>query len=349
MAHTRPELADLRDDALADIERLLGADARLKMGNLSVLAYIVAGGVDGLHGRLDWIAKQILDDTCDGDILERRAALRKIFKKPAVAAVGKLAVTGAIGSDIDVGTQYVRRDGILYTVTAPLSMVQTSALVEVKAEVVGVIGNAAAGTALKAVLPVPGVDSDAVVDVAGISGGTEQELIEALRRRYLKRLAEPIRGGATGDYETWALEVPGVTRAWEAPLEMGAGTVSLRFVRDDDDNPIPDEQAVATVNAYLQGKRPVTATLYTLPPIAVPLDFAIRLTPDTSAVRAAVRSELNDLIKRSSFPGGTLLLTHISEAISIAPGEEDHELESPTANVTHAVGHMAVMGEITWL
>lgn len=348
MPHTRPELADLRDDALADIERLLGADARLKMGNLSVLAYITAGGVDGLYGKLEWIAKQILPDTCDGDILERRAALKKIFKKPAVAAAGKLMVTGAIGSPIDSGTQFVRRDGILYTVTAPYTMVHTSALIEVECETVGVIGNAAAGTSLTAVLPVAGVDSTAAVDVAGLSGGTEQELIEVLRRRYMKRLAEPIRGGATGDYETWALEVSGVTRAWEGPLEMGPGSVTLRFVRDDDVDPIPDSQAVNVVKAYLETKRPVTAKLFVVPPIDVPLNFDIQLMPDSSAVRAAVEFELRDLIKRGGFPGGTLLLSHIREAISIAAGEEDHVLLSPTANVTHGVGHMPVMGEITW-
>ena len=60
-------------------------------------------------------------------------------------------------------------------------------------------------------------------------------------------------GGAQADYVTWALAVPGVTRAWAAS-EQGAGTITVRFLMDDlraDDDgwPTPaDVQTVATTS-----------------------------------------------------------------------------------------------------
>jgi len=348
MPITRPELADLRDEAMADIERLLGADARLKMGNLAVIAYMTAGGVDGLYGYLEYLSKQILPDTAEDEFLERHASLKRMVRRAATAARGELVVSGAPGAVIPAGTQFVRRDGVVYSAEAEFELVQTSASIDVVCDTLGAIGNTPEGTVLTCVVPVPGLGSSAIVGVSGITNGTERETIESLRRRLLKRLASPIKGGAIGDYESWALEVPGVTRAWESPLEMGAGTITLRFVRDDDPDPIPDDQAIAVVKNYLDQRRSVTSELYVVPPIPVALNFVINVEPDSAAVRAAVEMELRDLIKRNGSPGSTLLISHIREAISIAAGEHDHVLTAPVANVAHPIGHMPVMGAITW-
>ncbi len=83
---------------------------------------------------------------------------------------------------------------------------------------------------------------------------------------------------------------------------------------------IPSAATAAAVKTYIDARRPV----------------------------AAVAASLADLIRRQAEPGGTLLISHIREAISTAAGEHDHELISPAADVTHATGHIAVMGRITW-
>ncbi len=87
---------------------------------------------------------------------------------------------------------------------------------------------------------------------------------------------------------TWALEVPGVTRAWCVRRFMGPGTVAVFFMRDDQADPIPDAEQLAAVAAYIEPLRPVTADVYVLAPVQKPVVYTIRLTPDTSAVRAAV-------------------------------------------------------------
>ena len=51
---------------------------------------------------------------------------------------------------------------------------------------------------------------------------------------------------------------------------------------------------------------------------------------------------------RDAIPGGTLLVSHMREAISIAAGENDHALVSPAGNVTCLPGELATFGGVTW-
>jgi uncharacterized phage protein gp47/JayE len=73
------------------------------------------------------------------------------------------------------------------------------------------------------------------------------------------------------------------------------------------------------------------------------------LTADTTAIRAAVSAELTDLFVREGTPAGTILLSHIREAISQAAGETDHILTVPSANVVMGAGAIPVLGTVTWV
>lgn len=142
----------------------------------------------------------------------------------------------------------------------------------------------------------------------------------------------------------------GVTRVWVYENNQGPGTVGVTFVRDNDSPIIPDSNEVQTVQDYIEVRRPLTAEVTVFAPTSSALNFTIELlTADTSAIRAAVEQELKDLIQREAEPGGTILLTHINEAISIATGEIDHETTVPAADVTAAPGALFVFGAITWL
>ena len=66
------------------------------------------------------------------------------------------------------------------------------------------------------------------------------------------------------------------------------------------------------------------------------------------AVKAAVEAELTDLLRREAEPSGTILLSHIREAVSIAAGETNYTMTAPAADVTHTTAQMATMGTITW-
>lgn len=352
MAFPRPTLNEIIDRVLADVSsRVVGVDgAVLRRSVLGVLGRALAGASHELHGRLDYIARQVIIDTADAEYLDRWASVWGVRRKPAEFAIGSVSFTGTPGAEIPAGTVLQRQDGALFQTTEAGRVPSGGSLVvPVIASAAGAAGNTATGVTLTLQGPISGIQSSATVVTTGLSAGSDAEDDDALRARLLTRIQEPPQGGAAADYVNWALEVPGVTRAWVYPMEMGLGTVTVRFVRDDDtDDIIPDATEVAVVQAYIDELRPVTARLFVVAPVAKPLDMTIQIQPATSEVKAAVEAEIRDLIRREAEPGGTILISHLREAISTAAGELDHVVVTPAGNVTHATGEIAVPGTITW-
>lgn len=351
MPFARPTLTEIIDRIIADISsRVVGVDsAMLRRSLLGIVGRAEAGAAHQLYGYIDWVARQAIPDTAEAEWLERWAAIWKITRKPADFASGSVTFTGANGSPIPDGTIVQRSDGVQYATQGAAAISGSSATVPVLALVAGEAGNAGAGIAVSLLSPVAGVQSSAAVAAGGLTGGDDVESDERLLARLLQRIQNPPQGGAEADYIGWALEVPGVTRAWVTPRVMGAGTVGLQFVTDDDPaGIIPDAGKVAEVQANVDVKRPVTADVYVTAPIADALDMTIKLSPNTATVRAAVLAELQDLITRDSVPAGTILISRLREAVSIAAGEQNNQITTPTADVTHAAGHMAVLGTVTF-
>lgn len=343
----RPTIATLIDRTRADVLTRLATDDVLRHSDAEVLARALAGAAHGLYGYLDWLALQLLPDTAT-DYLERHGSLLGITRKPAAKATGAVTLTTQVGSVIPAGTQLRRADQTLYESVAEQTAAGTSLALDVRAVTAGEQGNAVATTPLALVSPIAGVQTAAVAGT--LSGGADTESDEAYRERILTRWRKTPQGGAAQDYVAWALEVEGVTRAWCYPEELGAGTVTVRFARDDDASPIPDAGEVATVAAHIAALRPVTAQVTVVAPVAVTLNFSIQATsPNTAAVRAAIEASLRALLRREAEPGTTLLISHLREAISTATDEYDHVLVAPAANVVYATGQMAVFGAITWL
>lgn len=350
MPYVRPSLGQLVSRAETDLSaRLLDGDAPLRRSVVGVLARVAAGQAHMLYGYLDWLAGQPFVDTAEAEYLERHARIWDVTRKAAVAAAGTVSLPGANGAVIPAGTELRRADDALYTSTADATVTGGAAAVPVAAQAAGAVGNADAGITLTLTSPVSGVQASGTVAAGGIVGGLDAEDDDSLRARVLRRIQEPPQGGTAADYITWALEVPGVTRAWVYPLHMGGGTVGVAIVNDDaDDGPIPGTELVADVQAYLDTMRPVTAEVFAFAPTPLVVNIDLRVTPNTEAVRAAATAELRDLFARESEPGAVLLLSHITEAVSLAPGEVDHVVLAPAADVVPAAYEMPVLGAITF-
>lgn len=354
MAFNRPTLPQLIERIAADIEsRLSGTDPRLRRAVLGVLGRTLAGAAHELHGHLDWLSRQIVPDTAESDILDRWASWWGVPRKAAASATGNVMFTGNDGAVIPAATRLQRADGVEYTTDVEASVVGGSATASVTASSAGQGTSAAAGVSLSLVSPVAGVQSAVTVASGGLSGGADVETDVALRNRLRARVQAPPHGGDKTDYEAWALAVEGVTRAWVFPQWTGAGTVGLFFVRDDDPTFIPDAAEVQAVQDFVDALRPVTAMLTVYAPTAVSVDMTIKLSPNTASVQAAVQTELADLFRREAgvgdgAGGGSVLLSHIREAISIAAGENDHVLVTPAADVAVGAGEIATLGALTF-
>jgi len=351
MPFARPTLVELIERAANDFEtRLPGTDARLRRSNLNVLGRVHAGAVHGLYGYLDFIARQVIPDSAEIEYLERWSNVWGVTRNPAAKATGNVTITGTNGTVIPIATQLLRSDGAEFTTDAEATIVAGVATPAATAAKAGAAGNTDVGSQLTMSAPVAGANGLVTVAAGGLASGADVETDDSLRERLLDRIQQAPHGGADFDYETWAKEVAGVTRVWVFPAELGLGTVTVRFVRDDDvASIIPDAGEVAAVQAYIDARRPVTAQVTVVAPVAVAINFVFTLiAPSTAAVKAAVEAELQDLLLRDASPGGTILLSHIREAISVAAGESNYTLTAPAADVAHAVGQIATFGAITW-
>ncbi|WP_339521848.1 baseplate J/gp47 family protein [Pseudomonas sp. EL_65y_Pfl2_R96] len=322
----------------------------LRRSDAQVLARTLSGAAYGLYGYLDWIADQVLPDKADEETLERIATLRlNQPRKPAQSAEGGVSFTAAAGAVLDQDVVLQSGDGRMYRVKASVTTVAGLNTATIAAVDAGALGNADAGLGLTLVQPVPGVTNAFTVIAPGITGGIARESLESLRARVIRSYRVIPHGGSADDYETWALEVPGVTRAWCRGNYMGPGTVGLFVMRDDDLEPVPNPVQLAEVKDYVEPLRPVTAELYVLPPVKVPVPYSVHPVPDTSAVRAAIQASLIDLHGREAGLGDKLLISHIREAISGGAGETDHSLTMPSADVPAAANQLLTFGGITWL
>lgn len=345
---SRPTLLDLinrtRDDVLS---RLADAET-LRRSDAFVYARTLAGAAHGLYGFLDWLARNVIYDTAEADMLERWSGIWGITRKAAAAASGTVTLSGAVGAVVPAGSVLQAYDLAEYTVDDETTFSTTTATATVTASTAGAADNRDAGQTLTLVSTIAGVNSTATA--SALSGGADEETDDALRARFLARIRQTPQGGADYDYVAWGLEVANFTRVWCYPNELGLGTVTVRGMCDNAyTDGIPQAADITALQTYLDTVRPVTAAVTAVAPIADELDFEIAsLSPATTAVKAAITAALTELIVAEGEPGGTLLISHIRSAISGAAGEFDHELVSPTANVTHTTGHIPTMGTVTW-
>lgn len=349
MAFTRPTLAELVDRIESDfISRLALSGAVLRRSMVRVLSRVIAGAAHMLHGHLDWIARQVFPDTAEDENLLRWGRLFAIEPTTPTFAAGSVGLTGANGNTVPAGSVLVRADGVEYTTDADATISSGVASVAITASVADEDSNCDTGVELTFQSPVSGVDAVATVDVDGIEGGTDEESSDDYRVRVLERLRAAPHGGNEADYVAWAKEVAGVTRAWVYRLEDGAGTVTVRFMRDDDVSPIPSAGEVTDVQDYIETKRPVTADVTVEAPVALPVNYTLHLDPDTTAIRTTVTAELTDFHSRETEPGVDLPISHIRTALGNAVGDGDYTLASPAADVTVTTGEIPTLGTINF-
>lgn len=382
MPFNRPTLTELRSRNKSYLlTQLKTVGALLRFSNMGILADVDAGMAHLHYGYLDWIAKQSNPYTATDEYLAAWAALKDVYRKAASAATCKrVTFTGTAKSIIPAGTVLNRADGYQYTTDAEVTIGSTktstgtitAVLPDTSADASGggEDGNAGAGTPLTLDVSLDGVDNTATATEA-ITGGADIEDEEVFRSRMLLAYQEPAQGGSDADYKEWALEVPGVTRAWVAPRLLGAGTVGVYFMMDPDGATINDKGfpvgtdgyaakekqysgKVATgdqltVANYIYEQRPVTATLYVASPIKTAIPFEISgIATAASSVKAELEKAISGIFFDKGQPGGTIFLTDIIAAIATVDDTAGFLVTSPTQNIVMGTGQLPVLGKVSY-
>lgn len=347
----RPTYAQIRQRYIATVEtRLENADARLPLSDIDVTGHVVSEAASDLYDFGLRIADQILANTADVDDLEIIAADWDIYLKPAVPAAGPVTLprSGTPGSVVAAGTR-LQLAGQDYVVDADVVMVGASAEVMVTAALAGIAGNQPAGLSIALVSPIAGIAAKGVT--GEISGGADAETPGQLLARLLQRMRRPPQGGNRDDFERWALQVPGITRAWAFKNTPRRGIVTLLVVRDGNaGSPIPAAGEVAEVQAHMDRPDvgPVCGECVVRAPTPKLHDVVIAIDPKTPEVEAAVEARVRAFYREEAAPWVTIAHSRLGAAVSSAAGEYRHKVTSPAADVPHDPFEMAVINSITF-
>lgn len=335
---------------------LSALDAELARENNKVLAYLLATGLDGNYKYMrEHLARQMVPTTSTGWWFEEWINLKIGGRKQANPANGNVIMTGTPATMIPVDTELQNSDGLIYAVDTDTVIDGTGqAVVPITATIGGSGTNLSAGAELTLVASLPGIDATATVDVDGLERGTDTETDAEALYRLRQREENPPSSGAPGDYERWALMVPGITRAWGLRTPAGPCTAGVIIMADDNgNNGIPtaaDQQAV--YDYITDHDRGAPDELFVIIPTPLMVDVDLSLTPDTQAGREAVELELLDLFYREAEPGVEIPHTHLVEAVSIATGEHTHVFNTPAIVSGGAIEpgeyEIPVLGEVTF-
>jgi len=373
MPYPRPALTDLRAQVSADIsDGLKTVDGLLRFSNMGILGTSVAGLSHQHYGYIAWIAKQASPWTATDEYLDAWAALKSVFRYAASVASLQATWLGAPGTLLPAGTEGVIGNGIYYTTAADAVADATGNVsVTLVAVVAGTAGNASVGSLVTLTSAVPGIQSSGAV-TASVAIGQDVEQNEPLRTRMLAAYQAPARGGSAQDYEVWALDCPGVTRAWVQPMGAGPGTVVVYVMFDlvnaanagfpigtdglssQDNRAIPTNTAAGNqlvVANMLFVSQPVTPLVYTCAPQPNPIAFTITgLRNASDALKASVAEAIAQVMIDEGAPkaGSVVELDSIGSAIGAVPGTAGFVITSPTANIANVLGQLPVVGVINY-
>ncbi|EHF6693345.1 baseplate J/gp47 family protein [Salmonella enterica] len=360
MPYQPTPLAQLINQTQQDIsQRLEGTLPGLDETTLHAIGYAQAGLSAQEHEHLAWIARQIIPPDADEAELLKHCAWWGIVRKPASRAGGPVQLTLTDTATADASVQLQRGDGVVYRITASKNAGAGALEVSLEAVDAGAAGNAAAGTLLTFITPQAGIVQTATVTGSGITGGADVESLSELLSRLVFRVQYPPSGGTKYDFERWAREVPGVTRAWCLPEWPQAGSLGVTFVLDNNPDIFPGEGDVTRVAEYIKshpdpatGKpvgQPLGPMVKTFKLTNHPVAFQIKIAPNTPENQATVRQSLVDLLYNEAKPGGIILPSAFWRAVASVKALNDFELRSPLESVSAGAMELLTVGDITWL
>jgi len=308
----------------------------------------------GEYGYLDWIRAQISPLTCELEMLYVWAALYFVSRLDAIAATGTILATGNIGSMVLADTLLRASNGLDYKVLSAVTLGAGNNPIMVRCTTSGSDSNLIAGQIITLIDPIAGVDSDFTVDVTGLTGGAEQENIDAWRARVVDEwqvvVSRGARSGKPDDYRAWAKRAhPSVTTALVQLHTLGLGTVLVRPICNSLANRLPSAAVLEAVEAALAIYAPATADWRLGTPIVHNVAFNIDLLAgfDTAQNRTDITNAINTTIFAETRETSVLAMAEIDAAIATVTTQ--YTRIAPVADIAVETGEVLVFDSITWV
>lgn len=301
-----------------------------------------------------------VDEDSPEVFVDRKARWQGLTRKPSVRATGILTFSGDNGLTIPTGTQ-ARTDDAEPLVFETLSdEIISSGSVSVNARAVsgGAASNVGAGEVTVVLGGLSGVVT--VNNATDFTGGVDKESNADLLARYYDKVQRPATSGNVYQYEQWAKEVPGIGDAKAEAIWDGPGTVRVTVI--DGNRQVPNTELVEAVEAYIEGIRPIGATVTYQAAAALEIDVNVDITlapeADLAEVTAEFEERLSSYLKSLAFkenPTGTdwevVRYSQIANLLLDTNGVIDYEgltVNGGTANLQPALTQVAVVGEVVF-
>ncbi len=348
MTYNRPTLASLTTQIENDIYTRFGGSSRpVRFSVNKILARVIAGAVHLVYGYIDFCMKQIIVDTASSEYLERWALVWGLQRKSASKAEGFVIFTGKEGVKIPAFTQVQTSDHFLFQTLFDGLIKGSVASLKIQALSPGTYGNMNGGISLNLVSPLANVQSKCTLDKLGTYNGSNQESDDLLRTRILERIRNAPCAGNKKDYETWCLQISGITRAWCYPQYQGEGNVGLSFVRDNEDNIIPNTELLEEVFKNISDIMPCTATLKVFAPTPIAVDFLIKSSDVSQEARNIITDQLKFVFFNIAKPNSIIYISDILVALSSLKSITKVALIYPNQDIILDEISVGIVGKIT--
>ncbi len=240
------------------------------------------------------------------------------------------------------------------TVTASI----LGALAQVVSSDTGTSQNLDSGAVLSLSTPIAGVNSESFVSFSGITGGTNSEDEEDYRSRIIERIGNPVSNFNDSQITQRAKGIAGVTRTWVQPITPDVGSVTIYFVRDNDEDIFPDSSEITAVKNNILLDLPATSdpeSVFVLSPIPVSQGFSFSsITPDTPTMRTSIANSLSAFFEDKAQLGVSITQDQYRSAIQETQDTDTGDflqsfsLSFPTGEITVASGELATLGSVVY-
>lgn len=222
----------------------------------------------------------------------------------------------------------------------------------------GVNVNQESGAELSLQSPIVGLNTSGFVDVNEIGGGTDQETDAELNTRLLETIQNPVANFNVAAIVKVAKEVPGVTRVFVFEVTPNLGQVTIYFMRDNDENPIPSGSEVTTVKDQILTIKPANTNdddvIVNAPnPIVTNFVFS-SLSPNTVSMQGSITESLRQFFAEDTNVGIDVsqeaYIAAIQNTIDTETGDRVTEftLTSPIGDISVPIGAIATLGTVTY-
>lgn len=366
MPLVRQNYTSIFSSLYTDLQTGLGAVPIARYSILGSLGRALARAIDAVYGYVDGTFLNAIPWTARGSAQDSWAALWGVLRQAPASASGSASFVFNSAATIPAGTTFIGANTVAYTSTADVVAASSGTYtVPLVTATIGSLTNMLNGDVMTMTSPIANVVAAGVV--LSMTGGFDAETDQALFNRAQEVRSNPPQGGATGDYVEWAeAAADNVTRAWVQATPAQAGTVIVYIMCDDNANggfPIGtdgtapqdsrgiaaggDQEIVASY-IYAPFRRPVTAFVQVVSPIAQPINVTItHANPNTAATQAAVIAALNARLLLIGSPlGQTIETSDLDQAIQGVLTSFD--MTVPSGRTTISLGNLPTLGTVTF-